>query len=368
MQDNSTIRASQIVEGERDIVNGAYNHRMLAIPAFDQESIEDLVDQQGPLTKLTKLELDVLREVAKGSTNKQIGEELGYSWRTINNNVRWILKKLIVENRTQAALLYDKLQILDETLDGRIQNNVELPMQSVLWSSHLKPHQAMRWSLAYHQEIHLLELAEKELEVLREVAKGSTNKQIGEVLNYNPSDVKYYLTGIFTKLGVHNRTQAALCYDRQYGLDDSVDGKIIYHPVLNSPTEISLQQLTEKELSILREVAKGSTNKEIGTKLGYSWNTLRTYVTDIFTKIGVHNRTRAALWYDEYGGSDEVTQERMDHNVERPLTELTKTELSILRRLAKGDTNKEIERRSKYAFATIKNHVSNIIITQSFFI
>jgi len=361
MHGNSSVRTSQIVEWERDITNGSDNHQMPVIPALGQESIEDLVDQQGPLTELTKLELDVLREVAKGSTNKQIGEELGYSWRTVKNNIQYLLEKLFVENRTQAALLYDRLQILDETLDGGIQNNVKLPMQSVLWCSHLKPHQAMRWSLAYHQELPLLELTEKEIDVLREVAKGSTNKEIVGTLHNTPKIVKRHLYNIFTKLGVHNRTQAALLYDRQYGLDETVDGIIIYHPELNSPTEISLQQLTEKEFSIVREVAKGSTYKEIGKVLYYTPNTLKNCISNIFIKIGVRNRTQAALWYDENHSSGEVTQERMNYNVKGPLPELTKQELFVLRRLAKGDTNKDIGRKLGYSWRTVKHYVSEIL-------
>jgi DNA-binding NarL/FixJ family response regulator len=52
-------------------------------------------------------------------------------------------------------------------------------------------------------------LTERELEVLGLVAQGKSNAEIAGALFVTIKTVKYHLTGIFTKLGLKNRTEAA---------------------------------------------------------------------------------------------------------------------------------------------------------------
>ena len=56
-------------------------------------------------------------------------------------------------------------------------------------------------------------LTDRELEVLRALAEGMGNKQIGGRLGISPSTVKYHLQAIFAKLGVRTRSEAV-----SYGL------------------------------------------------------------------------------------------------------------------------------------------------------
>jgi LuxR family maltose regulon positive regulatory protein len=51
-------------------------------------------------------------------------------------------------------------------------------------------------------------LTNRELEVLRLLAEGLSNKAIADRLVVAPSTVKQHLKNIFSKLDVHNRTQA----------------------------------------------------------------------------------------------------------------------------------------------------------------
>jgi LuxR family maltose regulon positive regulatory protein len=51
-------------------------------------------------------------------------------------------------------------------------------------------------------------LTERELEVLRLLAEGLSNKEIAERLIVAPSTVKQHLKNIYSKLDVHSRTQA----------------------------------------------------------------------------------------------------------------------------------------------------------------
>jgi len=52
---------------------------------------------------LTEREVEVLRLIAAGKTNREIGEELYISFRTVGNHVRNILNKTNTTNRTEAA-------------------------------------------------------------------------------------------------------------------------------------------------------------------------------------------------------------------------------------------------------------------------
>lgn len=53
-------------------------------------------------------------------------------------------------------------------------------------------------------------VSERELDVLRLLVKGSSNKEIASTLRITEGTVKNHLTNVFEKLGVTDRTQAAL--------------------------------------------------------------------------------------------------------------------------------------------------------------
>jgi two-component system response regulator DevR len=58
-----------------------------------------------------------------------------------------------------------------------------------------------------------------------------------------------------------------------------------------------LESLSPGELRVLAEVAKGRTDKEASVALSLSVKTVRNYLDRVFTKLGVHTRTEAALVY-----------------------------------------------------------------------
>ena len=61
------------------------------------------------------------------------------------------------------------------------------------------------------------------------------------------------------------------------------------------PVDESVHSLTKRELEILRLVAEGLTNEEIGKKIFISEKTVKTHLTNIFDKLKVNNRFKAAL-------------------------------------------------------------------------
>ncbi len=63
---------------------------------------------------LSPRELEVLRKIAAGLSNDAISEEMGVVVETVKQHVKHILKKLHVEDRTQAALIALRSNLFDE--------------------------------------------------------------------------------------------------------------------------------------------------------------------------------------------------------------------------------------------------------------
>lgn len=59
--------------------------------------------------------------------------------------------------------------------------------------------------------------------------------------------------------------------------------------------------LTEREIGILRLIAEGRSNKEIAAALYLTEGTIKGYVSTIFDKLGVEDRTQAALYAVKHG-------------------------------------------------------------------
>lgn len=57
----------------------------------------------------------------------------------------------------------------------------------------------------------------------------------------------------------------------------------------------SVQGLTDRETDVLREIARGRSNKEIAQDLVIAEKTVKAHVGNILSKLGVNSRTQAAL-------------------------------------------------------------------------
>ena len=63
----------------------------------------------------------------------------------------------------------------------------------------------------------------------------------------------------------------------------------------------ALQALTEREREVLVEIARGLTNREIAEKMVISEKTVKTHVSNLLDKLGLEDRTRAAIWALKHG-------------------------------------------------------------------
>ena len=76
-----------------------------------------------------------------------------------------------------------------------------------------------KFTLKDEQESHLDGLTDREIEVLKRIAKGYTNKQIAMQLFLSEKTIKNYATAIYRKLEVRDRVQATL-YAIRHDIDD----------------------------------------------------------------------------------------------------------------------------------------------------
>ena len=102
------VRSNELVEAIRTVARG----QSLLDPAVTAKVLERLrsgTAEPEEFADLTEREKEILRLVAEGMTNRQIGQRLFIAEKTVKNYVSSLLAKLGLERRTQAAVLAAKL-------------------------------------------------------------------------------------------------------------------------------------------------------------------------------------------------------------------------------------------------------------------
>lgn len=98
-------------------------------------------------------------------------------------------------------------------------------------------------------------------------------------------------------------------------IHDAVDGKLVMPPVVVSKLAERLSKVvdeknkrnlperfyfSDREKEIVKMIAQGFSNKQIATILYISEGTVRNYISNIYTKIGISDRTKAVLYLRDY--------------------------------------------------------------------
>ena len=71
---------------------------------------------------------------------------------------------------------------------------------------------------------------------------------------------------------------------------------VMKEKLLQTKEKTEDEVLTRREIEVLKLVAEGLFNKEIAFKLSISEKTVKNHVSNIFKKIGVFDRTQAAVY------------------------------------------------------------------------
>lgn len=107
------VQPETLAENVREVAKGNYviGEQVLNAQELEKwlepesESDPSFYSELGdPYEPLSKREMEVLAQLTKGMSNKEIANELGISHQTVKNHVTSILRKLGVEDRTQATL------------------------------------------------------------------------------------------------------------------------------------------------------------------------------------------------------------------------------------------------------------------------
>lgn len=81
-------------------------------------------------------------------------------------------------------------------------------------------------------------------------------------------------------------------------LHPAITRKVISHfaqPEQKSKPPIGTEQITERELDVLKLAAQGLSNRDIALHLGISVRTAQTHLSNVFNKMGVGSRTEAVM-------------------------------------------------------------------------
>ncbi|HEX7593345.1 MAG TPA: response regulator transcription factor [Anaerolineae bacterium] len=74
------------------------------ISQFEQMTVSDADSSEYTLQPLSTREMEILKLITRGNSNKEIAQLLGISRQTVKNHMTSILRKLAVNDRTQAAV------------------------------------------------------------------------------------------------------------------------------------------------------------------------------------------------------------------------------------------------------------------------
>ncbi len=105
------------------------------------------------------------------------------------------------------------------------------------------------------------------------------------------------LSGVISK-ATHREALAKLLVDAASGCFVQDLGSVSEEIDRSAPL---VKDLSFREAEVLALMAAGRTNAEIAQTLYLSVETVKTYVSRVFTKIDVRNRTEAALWAARVG-------------------------------------------------------------------
>jgi len=77
--------------------------------------------------------------------------------------------------------------------------------------------------------------------------------------------------------------------------------RFLASPAPHIPMPAELGTLTDRELEVMREIARGLTNREIAARLYIGEGTVKTHVARILTKLGLRDRVQVVVYAYEHG-------------------------------------------------------------------
>ena len=183
-----TRKIRQVAEGSclltEEVLQPPVKSYQEPVQEEDQASkAEDLptlpVEQLCQIFGITVREIEVLCYMRQGYSNKEIGRLLRVSEQTIKNHITHINRRLHTGDRTEAVVVALCLGLIVLPDEQGVQQSGQT-------------------------------LTRREIEILRYVMRGYSNKQTGRELHRSDQTVKNHITCAIRKLAARNRTEAVV--------------------------------------------------------------------------------------------------------------------------------------------------------------
>jgi len=176
--------------------------------------------------------------------------------------------------------------------------------------------EAVELALSLLPDIILMDLSmpiKNGIEATSEIKKSSPNARILIITSFAEDDNVFQAikAGALGYLLKDSSPQELL-----QAIQNVCDGKMSLHPnialklidELNKPPDVELpsidEPLTEREIEVLKLVAKGLSNQDIAERLIVSERTVGSHVSNILSKLHLANRTQAAIFALKKGITD----------------------------------------------------------------
>ena len=176
--------------------------------------------------------------------------------------------------------------------------------------------EAVELALSKNPDIILMDLLmpiKNGIEATREIKKSAPDAKILIITSFS-EDEKVFQAIKAGALGYLLKDSSP--QDLLEAIENICNGRMSLHPhialklidELNKPPDVELpateEPLTEREIEVLKLVAKGLSNQDIAEKLVVSERTVGSHVSNILSKLHLANRTQAALFALRKGYTD----------------------------------------------------------------
>lgn len=166
--------------------------------------------------------------------------------------------------------------------------------------------EAVSMARAHQPDVILLDMVmphKDGLQAIREIKDGNPEARILVLTSFSDDDkvfpaIQSGALGYLLKNASPRALLSAIrdVYRGEPSMSPAIASKLMWELQRKSDLPPTEQPLTERELDVLRLVAQGLTNQEIGAALFIGEGTVRTHVSSILSKLHLANRTQAALY------------------------------------------------------------------------
>ncbi len=200
-------------------------------------------------------------------------------------------------------LIVDDHPLIREGLRAVLETQPDMELVGEAWDGN----EAVARALALKPDVVLMDLAlphKDGIEAMREILRGVPVVRVLVLSNYLDDEkvfgaLKAGAKGyILKETGAQELRQAVRSvYQGKAALDPAVQRKLVDQLAGTGSNDLLPENdLTQRELEVLRLMAQGYTNPQIAARLSVAEGTVRFHVSNVLRKLGMENRTQAVLY------------------------------------------------------------------------